>query len=215
MPHSALMQAVKKPQQPRSKASLERMVTAAHELMIDRGGEDFTLQDVSRRGEVSIGSIYHRFGSKDDLVRTVIDAAMGEMADAERAAFTRTLDQSRSLAEFVHGYIAGYAAILRDHALMLSLAQRQASTDPEFRREGALREKDTADEMARGIRVFASEIAGDDRMKARLAFPIAFAALTRHLSLAMQDPEAEQKGWDELVDGLSEMIMAFLTTEAN
>ena len=62
----------RKPQQGRSKASLERMLAAGRELMLDRGSEEFTLQEVSERGQVSIGSIYLRFESKDNLVRGVM-----------------------------------------------------------------------------------------------------------------------------------------------
>lgn len=214
MPHSALMQAVKKPQQPRSKASLERMTTAAHELILERGGEDFTLQDVSTRGQVSIGSIYHRFGSKEDLVRAVIDAAMTDLVDAERESFRRVLDHATTLHAFVDGYLSGFAAILRDNALLLGLAQRMAATDLDLRREGALREQNTADEMARGIRLFAQEIGGDARAKAQMVFPIAFAALTRHLILAVQDPDGSQLDFDDLVSGLTEMIVAYLKSDA-
>ena len=42
----------RKPQQGRSRASLERMLAAARELMIERGSEEFTLQEVSQGGDV-------------------------------------------------------------------------------------------------------------------------------------------------------------------
>ena len=70
----------RRPQQGRSKASLERMLFAARELMLERQSEEFTLQDVSARGNVSIGSIYLRFESKDNLVRAVIFNALEEIA---------------------------------------------------------------------------------------------------------------------------------------
>ena len=76
-PALAVANVSRRPQQGRSKASLERMLAAARELMLERGSEEFTLQEVSERGQVSIGSIYLRFESKDNLVRGVIaeDAA--------------------------------------------------------------------------------------------------------------------------------------------
>ena len=45
----------RRPQQGRSKASLERMLEAAKGLMLELGSEDFTLLEVSKRGNVSIG----------------------------------------------------------------------------------------------------------------------------------------------------------------
>ena len=210
----AKTRSLKNPKQTRSQASFERMVGAARELLIERGGDDFTLQEVSALGEVSIGSIYHRFDSKEDLVRRVIGASMAEMAEAERNAFVRVLRQSDSLAEFVRSYIANYAKILHQNALMLSLAMRHASSDPESSRHGFQREKDTADEMARGILHFEDEIGGNAQAKAHLVFHITFATLARHLSLDTQDPMIEQQDWDELVEGLASMIVAYLTTSS-
>ena len=70
--HPPILNVSRRPQQGRSKASLERMLTAGRALMLERGSEDFTLQDVNQKGNVSIGSIYLRFQSKDNLVRAVI-----------------------------------------------------------------------------------------------------------------------------------------------
>lgn len=190
------------------------MISAARDLLVERGGDDFTLQEVSKLGQVSIGSIYHRFDSKEELVREVLEAAMNQMAATERTAFVKILKKAGSLDEFVHDYVRHYAAILRENALMLSLAMRQASGDPDYSRSGFRREKETADEMARGILHFESEIAGDAPAKAHLVFHILFATLARHLSLDTQDPMIEQQDWDQLIQGLSEMIVAYLTTDA-
>ncbi|WP_144097007.1 TetR/AcrR family transcriptional regulator [Croceicoccus sediminis] len=211
MPKSAASQVTRKPKQPRSQASLKRMMDAARQLLIERGGDEFTLQEVSKVGEVSIGSIYHRFESKEDLVRAVLGLAMSEMAEEERNSFVHVLKQSDNLASFVRAYVTNYSEILRDNALMLSLAMRQASGDPDSSREGYRREKDTADEMARGILHFESEIVGDAKVKAHLVFHITFATLARHLSLDSQDPMIEQQDWNTLVEGLCDMIVAYLT----
>ncbi len=99
----------RKPQQGRSKASLERMLSAARDLMIERGSEEFTLQEVSERGNVSIGSIYLRFESKDNLVRGVIAEALEVLAEAEGALLARLESECSNLAEFLPEYVEGYA----------------------------------------------------------------------------------------------------------
>lgn len=63
------------PQQGRSRASYERMLAAAEKLMVKRGNDDFTLTEVAKAGKVSIGSIYLRFDSKDDLIRASMVAS--------------------------------------------------------------------------------------------------------------------------------------------
>ena len=132
----------RRPQQGRSKASLERMLAAGRELMIERGSEEFTLQDVSERGQVSIGSIYLRFESKDNLVRGVIAEALDALAADEDALMAALARDCSSLAEFVPAYVEGYAEILRLHAPLLRLTMERAAFDPGFdraqvrRREG-------------------------------------------------------------------------------
>jgi AcrR family transcriptional regulator len=63
--------AVSPPQQERSRASFERLLEAGTGLLEERGYEGFTLAEVSRRAGVSIGSIYARVKSKDDLFAVI------------------------------------------------------------------------------------------------------------------------------------------------
>jgi len=189
------------------------MLAAARELLVERGGDQFTLQEVSEQGKVSIGSIYHRFDSKEDLVRAVLGSAMEDIAAIERTTFIQVLKQADSLAAFVRGYVTSYATVLRDNATMMRLAMQQASTDPDSSRSGYQRSKDSADELARGILHFESEIVGDANAKANLIFPIIFATMARHLSLDTQDPMIQQQDLDQLVTGLANMIIAYLTTD--
>src|ERR1043165_8347775 len=108
-PELAVETVSRKPQQGRSRASLERMLAAARELMVERGNEEFTLQEVSQHGNVSIGSIYLRFESKDNLVRAVIANALDEIAAEEDLMLDSVRAKSRSLAEFVPNYVEAFA----------------------------------------------------------------------------------------------------------
>jgi AcrR family transcriptional regulator len=119
----------RKPMQGRSKASLERMLAAARDLMIERGSEEFTLQEVSQRGNVSIGSIYLRFESKDNLVRAVIANALEEIGRDEKAMIDR-LAACRTLDEFVPRFVESYAEVLRINAPLLRLCMQRAAYDP-------------------------------------------------------------------------------------
>ena len=121
----------RKPQQGRSRASLERMLAAARELMIERGSEEFTLQEVSQRGNVSIGSIYLRFESKDNLVRAVIADSDVEIGAAEGAMFAMLRGECSSLGTFVPRYVEAYAEVLRQFAPLLRLSMERASFDPQ------------------------------------------------------------------------------------
>src|SRR5881227_870255 len=78
-------EALRPPLQNRSRASLERVLEAGQQLLEEEGWEGFTVQEVSRRAGVSIGSIYARAPSKDALILAVYDRAMSAIAEANDA----------------------------------------------------------------------------------------------------------------------------------
>src|SRR5213080_4486402 len=78
-------EALRPPLQSRSRASLERVLEAGQKLLEEEGWEGFTVQEVSRRAKVSIGSIYARAPSKDALFMAVYDRALVDIqAEQER-----------------------------------------------------------------------------------------------------------------------------------
>lgn len=213
-PELAVETVSRKPQQGRSKASLERMLVAARELMLERGSEDFTLQDVNQRGNVSIGSIYLRFQSKDNLVRAVIARALEDLALSEETLVNDVLAQSPTLDEFMPRYVAGYAEVLRINAPLLRLAMERASFDPLVSKPGkdhALRATDRGMEAMLSYR---DSFGGTDpemhKMKANSAYKIVFATLARQLSLGSSGEAAHDYDWDVLKRELGRMCLAYL-----
>src|SRR4051812_38975958 len=83
---SAEPEELRPPLQNRSRASLERVLEAGQRLLEEEGWEGFTVQEVSRRAKVSIGSIYARAPSKKALILAVYDRAFEEIAEANAAA---------------------------------------------------------------------------------------------------------------------------------
>lgn len=210
-PAFAVEDVSRKPQQGRSKASLERMLAAGRALMLERGSEEFTLQEVSERGQVSIGSIYLRFESKDNLVRGVIAEALDALGAEETALLDRLAAQSSTLADFVPAYVEGYAEILRKHAPLLRLTMERASFDPLVSapgKEHALRaESDSTNAML----AFAGEFGGtvDHKVKAQSAYHIIFATLARQLSLGSSGEAVHDYDWNLLKRELASMCLAY------
>lgn len=201
----------RKPSQSRSRASLDRMVSTAHKLMVERQGEDFTLQDVSVLGEVSIGSIYFRFKNKDDLVRAVISQELAQMAQDEVSAVEQTLQNSSSLADYIPAYVRNFAEILRSHSLMLRMAMRRAATDPTMSEAGERHELAASLRLANSIAHYRDQIPGDTESRAKVAFHLLFATIARHLSLDWHSPSANRIEWDFLLDEMSAMLLAYFT----
>jgi len=78
---------IRPPQQQRSRASFERVLEAATDLLNEEGYQGFTLGEVSRRARVSIGSIYARVASKDALFYAIHERVMTQIGQ-ENAAFS-------------------------------------------------------------------------------------------------------------------------------
>ncbi len=110
---SLTAEASRVPQQGRSRASYERMLTAAEKLMVKRGNDDFTLTEVAKAGKVSIGSIYLRFDSKDDLIRAVHGRVLTEIGEEQDAMMAQIRQNTSTLDEFSRQFVEAYAELLK------------------------------------------------------------------------------------------------------
>jgi AcrR family transcriptional regulator len=204
----------RKPQQGRSRASLERMLAAARELMVERGNEEFTLQAVSKRGKVSIGSIYLRFESKDNLVRAVIANALDEIADEEDLMLAGVRAKSRMLADFMPNYVEAFAESLRQNAPPLRLGMERASYDPLVGGPGKKSAFRSAAQATEAMLEYGEEFAGSDQeLKAHAAYQIIFATLARQLGLGSTGESAHGYDWQQLKRELGRMCLAYLKAD--
>lgn len=214
-PKLAVETVSRKPLQGRSKASFERMLGAARELMLEIGSEDFTLIEVSKRGNVSIGSIYLRFESKENLVRAVIASTLDDVARAESEMIARVRNESDSLAEFVPRYVEGFAEVLRTHAPLLRLSMQRAAFDPLVSGPGKISAAASAAAGSGAMLEFADEFGGRERaMKATSAYHVIFATLARELSLGSTRESANNYDWELLKRELGKMCLAYLKLDA-
>lgn len=213
-PALAVKNVSRRPQQGRSKASLERMLAATRELMLERGSEDFTLQDVSERGQVSIGSIYLRFESKDNLVRGVIAEALEALKAEEEGMLARLAAECPDLATFVPAYVEGYAEILRKHAPLLRLTMERATFDPLVSAPGKIHARRAELQSTEAMLAHSAEIGGaDHRVKVQSAYHIIFATLARQLSLGSFGDSVHDYDWSMMKRELGRMCVAYLRAD--
>ena len=201
----------RQPQQGRSKASLGRMLAAAEKLMLQRGNEDFTLDEVTKIGKVSVGSIYHRFQSKDNLVRAVIANELERIAIDEDAMMAEVVGASKDLATFMPRYVEAYAELLRQHAPLLRLSMERASFDPLVSEPGKRRAYRSEEAAIAAMISYKDEFGGTrNEFKAKAAFNIIFATLARQLSLGSTGESASLRDWTELKAELGLMCLTYL-----
>ena len=61
------------PSQKRSRERVERMLTAASEVIAEHGSDAMRMGEVAERAGVSIGSLYQYFPDKGSIIRTLAD----------------------------------------------------------------------------------------------------------------------------------------------
>ncbi len=65
---------------PKSKATRGRIMGAASKIMVERGGTDFQMSEVSSRCELSKGSLYYYFRDRDELVEAIFSERVQDLA---------------------------------------------------------------------------------------------------------------------------------------
>lgn len=203
------------PQQGRSRASYERMLKSAEKLMIKRGNDDFTLTEVAKVGKVSIGSIYLRFDSKDDLIRAVHSRVLAEIGEEQDALMQNISDRAVSLDEFTQLFVERYAELLKRYSPVLRPIMFRAIYDDSISALGRSSAEKLTEQAETQMLRYASEFARPDH--ARLvgnAFRMIYYTLARFLGLGSSPEAANQGNWEEIKEDLAIMCAAFLRAPA-
>lgn len=103
----------------KSAATRERIMEAATDLMIERGGTGFQIGEVSERCGMSKGALYYYFADKGALVQAIFDRSMeGLVSDVEAV-----VAQAPSARASILGLVEAVAhAVQPGSALTLALA---------------------------------------------------------------------------------------------
>lgn len=199
--------------QGRSKASYERMLTAAETLLVSRGSTEFTLNEVSKKGKVSIGSIYNRFESKEALLHAVQLRILEAVNEKMRERLERAQLDTRDLNHLVIRLIDAFAETLREFAPSLRPLMLRASTDFLVAATGKATYVESSGEIKAAFLRYRDSIRQPDPDRAvDSAFRIMYGAVARYLGFGSPDAQGEGD-WNVLKEDLARMIAAFLQNE--
>ena len=202
----------RKPLQGRSKASYERMLAAAEKLLAATGSDEFTLTQVSRLGKVSIGSIYCRFDSKEELLRDVQVRMLARVDARQQQAVEQAVAQARGLHELVGLLVDAFAETLRSEAPLMRTFMARSTRDPEVAARGKASYFATENAFAAALLRYREDIPQPDPERAAFAvFRIAYSTLARYLGLGF-GPAADSDGveWTGLKQDLVDVCSAYL-----
>lgn len=100
-------------QQARSRATRERLLSAAERVFADKGYDGAKLSDIAEVAGCSVGAVYFRFKDKDALFLAIAETFAAE----SRAGFAGFARSAAALApdDIVRGFVLRIAANMRTH----------------------------------------------------------------------------------------------------
>lgn len=99
------------PKQRRGAATVETLLTSALRVYAESGQQGFTVSAVTASSGVSMGSLYHHFGSFDGLAAALYIRCMNLLFDKMVSA----LHQADTARDGVHALVRAYLRFTRDH----------------------------------------------------------------------------------------------------
>jgi AcrR family transcriptional regulator len=199
------------PRQKRSRESLERAVTAGVEVIVDLGWDGFTVAEVSRRAKVSVGSLYARFGSKEELFLAAQARAIEVMEQEEREYFDPARWADAGPREVVTGAIDGLVHNFERHGGVLRGLMRRAGRDDEVSQRGSL----GASHMARSFSALVltrreAIRQPDPEIAADMSYRMVFSALGRRIVYGDTFESQRPVPWDVFVAEQRRACLAYL-----
>jgi AcrR family transcriptional regulator len=202
---------VRQPKQERSRQSFDRAVEAAIALMAERRSGAITVAEVAERSGVSIGSIYARVASKDDLMRVAHTRLMERLAVESHQALGVDLGPADDLHDLVGRAVWALADLLRAHAPELGPFMQLAQHDPLMSAAGTAAHEDMAASFGRLLLSAGPAISRPDPQAAVVwSCTVVYSVLARQLGLGSDPEAAVDQPWDELVAALIDMVTAYL-----
>jgi AcrR family transcriptional regulator len=205
---------IRPPRQQRSKASLERVLAAGAELLVEQGYEGFTMPEVGRRARASNGLLYTRFKDKASLFEAVLIRELTRIVNEENAGFESLRAADLPIADLIEQSIRWLAEVASREARLHQVFMERSMADPAL--------MDHVKRLRTAPRLFAQlllerrdELARPDPERAAdMAFWLANSALQTRVHSGMWrhwDPDAADD-WDAFVADLVDALKAFLLT---
>jgi len=95
----------------------QEMLTAAIELFSEKGFHNVSMQEIAKRSEFAIGTLYKFFKNKEDLYRSIIV----KQSDTFHMALTRALNEEDDEIEKLRNYVKIKGAVFMDNVSVVRL----------------------------------------------------------------------------------------------
>jgi AcrR family transcriptional regulator len=202
---------VRPPLQQRSRASFERVLKAARELLEEEGYQGFTLASVSARAGVSVGAIYARVPSKDALFYAVHARVMDELAVEYAKIVEEESDLLIPARELIAATVRRFAEPFRTHSAILRVVMHRGAVDDLVAELGSQASSAQADQFRSIILSRRSEIVHPDpELAVDVSYRMVYCTLARQVMYGPVFESSHAVGWDELVREIAVAAAAYL-----
>lgn len=198
---------VRPPQQARSRAALQRLLASAEHVLVNEGLEELTIARVAEHAGVSVGGVYRRFASKEQLIDAVIHALMERLEHAVAEALNQAMP---SLGAIVEAFTAALGETLNESGRLIPvvLAGRHKVNPPE---EGLRVVNSLHQRFIAAAATHQDQICHPDPAEAlNIAFRSMIAAGAHRAAISPLWPDGLT--WQEWAREIADMITAYLTT---
>lgn len=194
----------RRPAQARSRERFNRILNAARSVLVDAGFESFTFDEVARRAEVPIGTLYQFFANKYVLICELDRVDTAENV-AELQKFSERVP-ALQWPDILDEFIDHLARMWREDPSRRAVWHAVQST-PTTRATAAATEKQVLDLIAEVVAPLAPNSTPEDRLQ--------LAGLLLHtvsslLNYAVRDMGRDDSRFESIVDETKRMLVAYL-----
>jgi AcrR family transcriptional regulator len=199
------------PKQGRSRQSFERIIEATIDLLRERPYDQITLAEICQRAGVSTGALYGRVTGKDELLRAVQVLFLERLGEQFTAEAQRIAGQAHGLAQVVPAVVAGLGNLLKENASVLRSFMLRGPVDEVIASAGRKSAQDNHAKFSRLVEACGSEIRHPAPGRAiETSMLLIYATQARFLGLDSVGGMGEASSWNDLLDDLSDMMLAYL-----
>ena len=202
--------------QARSRLTQDRIFAAGTRLLQEGGPEALTVAAVAAAAEVSVGSVYRRFGDKERLLLAI----QARFADDLRAEFGRRvagtgLTAATPPAEVIASAVVGVAETFRAHAPLLRVFILLGTGNPTVLEASAAANVQGGRVFRDTVMLAAPAIRHHPDVEAAIDFAhrLTFAALIHRVVHGEHLESARPLPWPELIEQLRRAVTAYLLSQ--
>lgn len=186
------------------------MLQAGFELLQECGFEGFTVQEVSQRADVSIGSIYARVSSREALIQAVYERAT-LWTDEQAGLLEQAAHRPGTTREQIEAIVVELGTQVMARGDVLRVFMRQAPLEPWIMERAAAKAQTAAAVFTRAILEHRDEIKqADPELAVDVAWRLVYNTTARQITHGPSFESTRPLGDEQLIRELARVVADYL-----